>query len=150
MDMKDLYALVVVDDPAVARDWYVRHLGFVAVVETDWFVYLASSGQRPFALAFMRAGLDSQLPQFRTALTGSALIVTIEVADVRETLAAVLASGAEPAEPLRDEPWGQRHFMLRDPAGVWVDIVQQIPPQPGYLDEAAELRLTELTNASGG
>lgn len=91
----------------VVRDWYARHLGFSTVLEADWFVYLASGGQRPFALAFMRAGLNDQLPQFRAAITGDALIVTIEVDDVRATLDVVRASGAEPVVSLRDEPWGQ-------------------------------------------
>lgn len=84
-----------------------RHLSFTVVLETDWFVYLASSGHRQFALAFMRAGLNDQLPQFRAAITGDALIVTIEVDDVRATLDVVRASGAEPVVSLRDEPWGQ-------------------------------------------
>ena len=38
------------------------------------------------------------------------------------------------AYPLRDEPWGQRRFALLDPAGMWVDIVQPIDPEPGYWD----------------
>ena len=33
---------------------------------------------------------------------------------------------------LRDEPWGQRHFLFRDPAGTLLDIVQLIPPSSEY------------------
>ena len=32
--------------------------------------------------------------------------------------------------PLRDEPFGQRRFGLFDPAGVWIDVVEQIEPEP--------------------
>ena len=27
---------------------------------------------------------------------------------------------------------GQRRFGLRDPSGLWVDVVEQIEPQQGY------------------
>jgi hypothetical protein len=30
--------------------------------------------------------------------------------------------------PLRDEAWGQRHFITEDPDGVLVDVVTVIPP----------------------
>jgi hypothetical protein len=39
---------------------------------------------------------------------------------------------------LQDEPWGQRHFLLSDPTGTLLDVVQQIPPSleyaPAYAD----------------
>ncbi|WP_171064658.1 VOC family protein [Actinomadura soli] len=138
MRVKDVYPLVVVEDPVAVRDWYARHLGFSAAFDTDWFVYLVSGGERPFALAFMRDGLDFQLPQFRTAMSGDALVITIEVEDVRAAHDEICATGARPEVSLRDEPWGQRHFMLRDPAGGWVDIVQQTDPDPAFLDQVAD------------
>lgn len=38
------------------------------------------------------------------------------------------------AYDLREEPWGQRRFALRDPSGTWIDVVQQIEPEPGFWD----------------
>ena len=35
---------------------------------------------------------------------------------------------------LRDEPFGQRRFGLFDPAGVWLDVVEQIEPAAGWWD----------------
>ncbi len=144
MNALDVYSLVVVPDPAEQRAWYSRHLGFTVAVETDWFVYLVSPGERGIGLCFMRENLDHQLPRFRTPLHGDALLVTVEVADAHDVLQEVRATGVEPAEPLRDEPWGQRHFMLRDPAGVWVDVVQQIEPDPGFLSDAARAALARI------
>jgi hypothetical protein len=34
---------------------------------------------------------------------------------------------------LRDEPWGQRHFITEDPDGVLVDVVTVIPPAPEFV-----------------
>ena len=36
--------------------------------------------------------------------------------------------GASPVLSLRDEPFGQRRFGSFDPAGVWIDVVEQIEP----------------------
>lgn len=43
--------------------------------------------------------------------------------------------GATLTLSLTDEPFGQRRFGLFDPAGVWLDIVQQIEPAPGFQDQ---------------
>ena len=56
------------------------------------------------------------------------MILTFQVEDARRELEALRAKGIEPDVDIKDEPWGQRHFMMRDPAGVWVDIVEQIDP----------------------
>jgi catechol 2,3-dioxygenase-like lactoylglutathione lyase family enzyme len=150
MNPKDVYPLFVVPDPLAVRDWYVRHLGFTVAFEVDWVVYLASPGERRFGLCFMRHGLDHQLPQFRRPLTGHAALVTIEVEDAEDALREVEATGATPAVPLRDEPWGQRHFMLRDPAGIWVDIAQQTDPDPKFLPQTAREQLAAALDDRGG
>lgn len=36
---------------------------------------------------------------------------------------------------LRDEPWGQRCFMTRDPGGTLADVVEQIAAAPGYWEQ---------------
>jgi uncharacterized glyoxalase superfamily protein PhnB len=97
----------------------------------------------------MREGLDHQLPQFRTRMTGDALVLTLEVDDAEAALREVETTGIVPAVSLRDEPWGQRHFMLRDPAGVWVDVVQPIDPDPQLLDQAAREQLAALNEPAG-
>jgi uncharacterized glyoxalase superfamily protein PhnB len=33
---------------------------------------------------------------------------------------------------LRSEEWGQRHFCIKDPNGVYLDIVQAIEPTEEY------------------
>jgi len=149
MDVKDAYTLIVVADPQEMRDFYVRHLGFSVGFEVEWVVYLTSPGARPFGVCFMRERLEHQLPQFRTRIGGDALVLTLEVDDVQQALREVEATGVGPAVPLRDEPWGQRHFMLRDPAGVWVDVVQPIDPDPGFMDQSARERLAALNDPTG-
>jgi hypothetical protein len=46
-----------------------------------------------------------------------------------------VGGGAVVSLSLRDEPFGQRRFGLFDPAGVWIDVVEQIDPATGWWDK---------------
>ena len=43
--------------------------------------------------------------------------------------------GAPITYGLAEEPWGQRRFMVRDPSGILVDVVEQIEPAPGFWEK---------------
>lgn len=60
------------------------------------------------------------------------MILTVEVSDAAAVFERLRDGGAPIVHPVTDEDWGQRRFMIRDPAGVLVDIVEQIEPSEGY------------------
>ena len=47
-------------------------------------------------------------------------------------------AGLPEVQPLRDESFGQRHFILRDPSGNLVDVIENIPPTEDYAASYAE------------
>ncbi len=49
--------------------------------------------------------------------------ISVEVADVDAVHARAVEQGLEIAYPLRDEEWGVRRFMLREPSGTLVNIL---------------------------
>jgi uncharacterized glyoxalase superfamily protein PhnB len=61
------------------------------------------------------------------------MIMTIEVNDVDVLYERLREAGHEMLLELQDEPWGQRHFLLRDPSGTLLDVVKQIPPSSEYV-----------------
>lgn len=134
MRVRDLYPLVTTPDLAAVRDFYVRHFGFEPLFEASWFVYLsgaAADGGRGATIAFMHPDHPSR-PPGPEAFDGRGMIVTIEVADARAAFDALRQDGAPIMHPLTDEDWGQRRFMIRDPAGLLIDVVQQTEAKPGY------------------
>jgi catechol 2,3-dioxygenase-like lactoylglutathione lyase family enzyme len=140
MQLADAYPVYITRDLAGSVAFYTSVLGFTPVFESSWFVYLRSAGEPPRALAFMDESHPSTPPSPR-AFDGSGGFLTLEVADVDAAYAAAIAAGARAELRPRDEPWGQRRFGLVDPNGMWVDLVQQIEPAPGfwapYLPSAA-------------
>ena len=68
------------------------------------------------------------------AFTGDGAFLTIQVDDARAEHERVKAAGLALDLELTEEPWGQLRFAVVDPAGMWVDIVEQTEPQPGWWE----------------
>lgn len=136
MKVRDLYPLITTPALFEARDFYVTHFGFDVLFEANWFVYLSGTADgdaRGATLAFMHPDHPSN-PPGPEAFDGRGMILTVEVADASSVFDRVVEGGAPIVHPLTDEDWGQRRFMTRDPAGVLVDVVQQIEPKQGYWE----------------
>lgn len=131
MNLEAAYPIIVTDKLADCRDFYVRLFGFQLVFEASWFVYLASGD---YGVAFMAPDHPSQ-PPGPEAFSGKGMFLTLQVADARAEFERLQETGVSIPYPLRDEPWGQRRFGLFDPAGTWVDVVQQTEPAPGFWDK---------------
>ena len=71
----------------------------------------------------------------------SGVILNFEVEDADEVYARLLAAGLPMLVPLRDEPFGQRHFITSDPNGVLIDIIKPIPPTEAFAQQFAPAAL---------
>jgi catechol 2,3-dioxygenase-like lactoylglutathione lyase family enzyme len=137
MKVRDSYPLITTPHLFEARDFYATHFGFVPAFEASWFVYLvgpAEEGSRGATIAFMHPDHPSS-PPGPEAFSGQGMILTVEVADAAAMHRSLVESGAPIVLGLKDEDWGQRRFTTRDPAGMLVDVVQQIEPKAGYWEQ---------------
>jgi catechol 2,3-dioxygenase-like lactoylglutathione lyase family enzyme len=137
MQVRDLYPLITTPAHFEARDFYVTHFGFEVAFQASWFVYLIGQpdgDSRGATLAFMHPDHPSN-PPGPESFDGRGMILTIEVADAAAAFERLSAAGIPVVHALTDEAWGQRRFMTRDPAGVLVDVVQQIDPEVGFWDQ---------------
>jgi uncharacterized glyoxalase superfamily protein PhnB len=62
------------------------------------------------------------------------MCLEFQVPDARAEYERFVRDGAPLALLLQDEPFGQRRFGLFDPAGVWIDVVEQIEAAAGWWD----------------
>lgn len=97
-------------------------------MEDGWFVLLQLGGSE---LGFMKPGQPSQAPRFRGAFQGQEMWVSVDVDDVDAVYRRIQALGMPMELDLRDEPWGNRHFVVVDPNGIGVDVVQHRGVQSG-------------------
>ena len=65
----------------------------------------------------------SQKPIFQSAFKGKGMYLTIEVENVDEVYKQLKEKGIQMEIEIQDEPWGDRHFAIKDPNGIGIDIV---------------------------
>jgi catechol 2,3-dioxygenase-like lactoylglutathione lyase family enzyme len=97
--------------PTETRDFFVNLLGFEVAMDMGWVATLASP-TNPSAQLTIIGNDDPAAPG-----------ISVEVADVDAVYAKAMEQGLEIAYPLRDEEWGVRRFMLREPSGVTVNVL---------------------------
>jgi catechol 2,3-dioxygenase-like lactoylglutathione lyase family enzyme len=133
MALKSLFPVIITSRLVDARAFYVEHFGFRVVFEADWYVQLhgfRGEGVPPMELAFMLPNVESQPALLHAAFSGAGVVLSFDVDDVGAIHERLMRAGAlkESVVTLRDEVWGQRHFLFKDPAGTLVDVFQMIPP----------------------
>jgi uncharacterized glyoxalase superfamily protein PhnB len=133
IEIVDAYPLIVTDSFRQCRDFYGRWFGFEVSFEADWIVVMNGAGDRPVTLGFMHSDHPSS-PPAPAPYSGEGMFLTLQVADARAEYQRLAAAGLEFALHLTDEPWGQRRFAAIDPAGMWVDVVEQVEPAAGWWD----------------
>ena len=114
-------------------EFYTSLLGLEPVFQIDWYAQLQSPDNPSLQLAFVQRDHENVPPGHRVTPRG--VLVTVEVEDVDAIHTRAQELGFEISYALRDEIWGQRHFMVVDPNGLLVDVVQIIPAEPEFLRE---------------
>ncbi|WP_137937625.1 VOC family protein [Chitinivorax sp. B] len=117
-----LWSGVITDKVQASRDFYVKLFGCEVVFDTEWFVLLQLGGGE---IGFLQSGHESQAPIFQSAFQGQGMWVAIDVEDVDREHERIRSLGMSIEVPIRDEPWGDRHFVVIDPNGIGVDVVQR-------------------------
>ena len=119
-----LWSGIVTEKVQECKNFYVRLFGCDVIYEGEggWFVLLQlGSGE----LGFMKPNLESQAAIFHPAFQGQGVWIVVDVADVDSEYQRLQALGVPIEVALRDEPWGDRHFVVVDPNGIGVDVVQR-------------------------
>jgi catechol 2,3-dioxygenase-like lactoylglutathione lyase family enzyme len=99
------------DRPAETRDFFVDLFGLEVVMDLGWVVTVASP-TNPSVQVTIISNDDMAAPG-----------ISVGVADVDGVHAKAVEQGLEIVYPLRDEEWGVRRFMLREPSGTVVNVV---------------------------
>lgn len=126
MEVISLYPVICTDKLAETKRFYLDNFPFGTTFEADWYVSLRLSGERPFELALLDARHETIPEGFRKPFAGG-LLVNFEIENVDSVYEAFRAAGLPVHLELRDEAFGQRHFITSDPNGVLIDVIKPIP-----------------------
>lgn len=135
MKITSFYPVLMVQDVAASAAFWIRHFDFQPLFEADWYVHLQSSQDPHANLAILQGDHDTIPPSVQGRATG--LLINFEVEDVDAVHASLTEAGLPILLSLRDEDFGQRHFITQDPNGVLIDIITPIPPSPEFAAQYA-------------
>jgi catechol 2,3-dioxygenase-like lactoylglutathione lyase family enzyme len=99
------------NQPAETRAFFVDLLGFEVAMDLGWVATVASP-TNPSVQVTIIGNDDMAAPG-----------ISVEVTDVDGVHAKAVEMGLEVVYPLRDEEWGVRRFMLREPSGTIVNVL---------------------------
>jgi uncharacterized glyoxalase superfamily protein PhnB len=130
MKTTSYYPVLMTGDVEGTAAFYKQHFGFEALFDSDWYVHLRSSEDKKVNLGIVQ-GDHETIPEAGRG-RASGLLINFEVRDPDAVYERVKAAGLRILLPLRDEPFGQRHFITADPNGVLIDVIKPIPPSPEF------------------
>lgn len=135
MKSTSYYPVLMTDNVAGTVAFYVEHFRFQPMFDSDWYVHLQSSESKRVNLAILQGDHETIPAEGRGKTSG--LILNFEVEDVDGVYERLEAAGLPILLPLRDEAFGQRHFITRDPNGVLIDVIKPIPPSAEFAAQFA-------------
>lgn len=116
--------------PSDAGRWVARWLGFEVLVDLGWYVSTAHPADPVLRLDFV-AHDHGTWPHPTETVVGAMLALVVDDVDAQH--ARCVAGGVEVLMAPRSEPWGQRRVQLEGPAGLVVELVQPVEPDPAWL-----------------
>ena len=126
MKVTSFNPVIMTADVAASAAFYQSHFGFIPLFTSDWYVHMQLEGDPSVNLAIMDGQHDTIPKVGRGRVSG--LLLNFEVEDPDAVHDRLKAAGLPILVSLRDEAYGQRHFITSDPNGVLIDIIKPIPP----------------------
>ena len=117
---------LTVDDVAASQRFFTTHLGYVEQAAADGF---ASLTRDDAAVDIVLLARDTEvLPGDQRDQRASGLILAFTGAGIEDEEKRLRAEGVDITMPLREEPWGERLFQIKDPNGVVIQFVEWTTP----------------------
>jgi uncharacterized glyoxalase superfamily protein PhnB len=129
MKVESFYPVLMSANVAELSAFYQERLGFACTFETSWYVSLRN--ESGFELAVLNPEHETVPHGFGAPAAG--IILNVEVADAAAEYERLVRDGGLPEVlALRDEEFGQRHFITHDPAGNLIDVIENIEPSEAF------------------
>lgn len=124
IEFQAMFPVMVANDLEALKQFYEDVFGFNAVYfEPNFYLHLVSPNTGA-QLGFLVPNHESQPPFLHSRMVTDGYVISLEVVDAKTAYQQAKDLTLEVVMPLKDEAWGQRHFIIQDPAGFYVDIVE--------------------------
>lgn len=123
--INSFYPVIMSNKIKESKDFYMKYFNFELTFENDWYISLKSEDN--IELAIINSAHSTIPEKFRNLSQG--IILNIEVDNVNNEYKKLISTNNLPViSDIKDEEFGQRHFIIEDPNGILIDIIEVIPP----------------------
>ncbi|KIL74146.1 VOC family protein [Bacillus badius] len=138
MLVNGFYPVILTEKLEESSNFYETNFGFEPVFKSDWYVSLKmNESSVPYELAIISSTHKTIPSNYRKVVQG--LILNFEVDNVDDEYERLIHSEKLPIiQDIKDEDFGQRHFITSDPNGILIDVIQIIPPNESYRSQFNE------------
>lgn len=123
-----LNAGIITEKLAETKAFYTEVLNFGVTFENEFYLLLHTPNHEA-EISFLLPNHPSQQPIFQQPFKNQGVYLTIEVKDVDEFYKQLKSKNIPIEAELRNEPWGDRHFAIKDPNDIGIDIVTYSSPE---------------------
>lgn len=132
IDVKSSFPVFTVQNLEIAKTFYTENFGFNVAFSGEWYIHLVS--ESGVQIGFLLPNHPSQPEIFQKQYSGEGVIFSLEVEDADAAFVTAKSKAMNIVLDIRSEDWGQRHFCIEDPNGIFIDIVQSFEPTGEYQD----------------
>jgi uncharacterized glyoxalase superfamily protein PhnB len=126
IEIDAMFPVMVTNELDAVKQFYEAVFGFTTVFyDSDFYLHLISSNNS-IKLGFMLPNLESQPNFLHPIMSSQGYVISLEVKDAALAYSEAKKMNLNFIMDLKQEEWGQIHFIIRDPAGFSVDVVQHI------------------------
>jgi catechol 2,3-dioxygenase-like lactoylglutathione lyase family enzyme len=127
MHINRLTLCLQVPDVAASTAFFVSHFGYQVLLDYPGsFAKLRHDNDHELFL--LQCGAQLTPEESVGTEKASGLVIALEVDDARAEEERLRAAGVAISAPLRDEPWGERLFQVKDPNGLTVQLLEWVKP----------------------
>ncbi|MDO4766407.1 VOC family protein [Tannerella forsythia] len=123
-----LNAGIITEKLVETKAFYTEVLNFGVTFENEFYLLLHTPN-REAEISFLLPNHPSQQPLFQQPFQNQGVYLTLEVENVDDVYKQLKAKNILIEIELRNEPWGDRHFAIKDPNGIGIDIVTYTEPE---------------------
>ncbi|GIM51562.1 glyoxalase [Capnocytophaga cynodegmi] len=123
-----LNAGIITEKLVDTKAFYTEILNFGVSFENEFYLLLHTPNQEA-EISFLFPNHPSQQPIFQKPFQNQGVYLTIEVENVDEVYKELKNKNIPIEIELRNEPWGDRHFAIKDPNDIGIDIVTYTEPE---------------------
>ncbi len=131
MKINSFYPVLMVNEVKECADFFIKYFDFKTSFESNWYISLIDENNNEIAI--LDYSHETVPKDFRSTTVG--VLLNIEVDNVDEIYSLLRDDLIDKIVlDIKSEDFGQRHFIIEGPKKILIDVIQEIPPLEGFVE----------------